>query len=346
MRVAVVCPYDLGALGGVQDQATALVGWLGEAGHEAWLVGPGTTGPEGSRLVGPITVVTANGALTPITLSPAAWRRTAESVRGADIVHIHEPFMPIVSQSATAVPGVAKVGTFHADPSRLVRRLYRVAGPVLRRIAERLTVATAVSPVAAAPLRELVHTRLVPNGIDVAAFSTGPKAPGTVAFLGRDDPRKGLDVLLAAWPNVLARVPGARLVVAGSKRPPREGVDFLGPVGEAEKLRVLARSEVFCAPNTRGESFGIVLAEAMASGCALVASAMPAFVNVAGPAADLVRPGDPRALADALVTLLTNSESRHSLVSAALERVQRFDRRTVLDGYLSVYEEAIAIAAR
>ena len=236
MRVAVVCPYDLGRFGGVQDQANKLVTWLGEAGHEAWLVGPGVQGPPGARLVGTSTVVSANGAATPITLSPSAWRRTAEAIEGADVIHIHEPFMPVVSQAAVALASVPTVGTFHADPSKAVRRLYKVAGPVLRRVACRLSVATAVSPVAAAPLAGIVTVRLVPNGVDVGSFRPIGKNPMRVAFLGRDDPRKGLAVLLAAWPAVSVAVPAAELLVAGVSpvKGDYPGVTFVGPVNEAK----------------------------------------------------------------------------------------------------------------
>lgn len=343
MKVAVVCPYDLGRFGGVQDQAIKLTRWLRDAGHDAWLVGPGTSGPEGARLVGPVTVITANGAATPITLSPRAWSRTAEAVSDADIVHVHEPFMPIVSQAATAADGPPKVGTFHADPSRSVRRLYRIGGPVLRRIAMRLSGATAVSPVAAAPLAGLVDVTLIPNGIETDDFEQGPKVEHRIVFVGRDDPRKGLDVLLDAWPAVHAEVPTAELVVVGAARPDDlPGVGFLGAVSDRQKREALAAASVFCAPNTSGESFGITLAEAMASGCAVVASGLPAFVHVAGEAARLVKPGDAPGLARALVEVLMSSEERSVLAEAALARVARFDRAAVLDGYLEAYEAALS----
>ncbi len=338
-----VCPYDLARPGGVQDQAIKLCRWLQEAGHDAWLIGPGGSGPPGARLVGPVTVIRANGAATPITLSPGAWRRTAEAVSDADLVHIHEPFMPIVSQAATAAGNLPKVGTFHADPSRAVRRLYRIGGPMLRRIAGRLTLATAVSPVAAAPLAGLVDVRLVPNGLDTSEFAPARKVAHRVAFLGRDEPRKGLSVLLDAWPLVLSRVPNAELVVAGSiERGRHHGVRFVGVVDENQKRELLATSAVFCAPNIGGESFGIVLTEAMAAGCALVVSGLAAFVHVTGEAALLTKPGDPAGLAAALVRVLTRPEERASLAEAAIARVARFDRGVVLDGYLGVYEAALA----
>lgn len=343
MKIAMVCPYDLERPGGVQDQAIKLCSWLQEAGHDAWLIGPGGSGPSGARLVGPVTVITANGASTPITLSPGAWRRTAEAVSDADVVHIHEPFMPIVSQAATVARDLPKVGTFHADPSRAVRRLYRIGRPMLRRIAGRLTLATAVSPVAAAPLAGLVDVRLVPNGLDTSEFGPGEKVAQRVAFLGRDEPRKGLSVLLDAWPLVLSRVPNAELVVAGSiKRGQHPGVRFVGVVDENQKRELLATSAVFCAPNTGGESFGIVLTEAMAAGCALVVSGLAAFVHVAGEAALLTKPGDPAGLAAALVRVLTRPAERASLAEAAIARVVRFDRGVVLDGYVGVYEAALA----
>jgi phosphatidylinositol alpha-mannosyltransferase len=254
--------------------------------------------------------------------------------------------MPVVSQAATAVKGVPKVGTFHADPSRAVRRLYRVGGPVLRRIADRLDLATAVSPVAAGPIAGLADVRLVPNGIDMAEFGPGQKVDHRVAFLGRDDPRKGLDVLLTAWPEVLAHIPTAELVVGGTERrggPPR--VRFLGRVDDEEKRDLLGTSAVFCAPNTGGESFGIILAEAMASGCALVASGLAAFVHVAGEAAAFAGPGDAAGLASALIRVLSNSEERAAMVAAGSSRVVRFDRTAVLEGYLEAYEAAIAIGA-
>ncbi len=342
MKVAVVCPYDLDRFGGVQDQAGKLVTWLNEAGHEAWLVGPGRDGPVGARLVGPVTVLNANGAATPITLSPGSWKRTAEAVSDADLIHIHEPFMPVVSSAAASIGGVPKVGTFHADPSRAVRRLYRIGGPLLRRVANKLTLATAVSPVAAAPLAGLVDVRLIPNGIEVADFPAGDKLPLRVTFLGRDDPRKGLDVLLRAWPTVMGDIPGAELIVAGMERrevsPP--GVTFAGRPDEPTKRDLLAESAIFCAPNTGGESFGVVLAEAMAAGCAIVASAIPAFVHVVGEAGLLTKPSDADGLADTLVRLLRDPRLRESLVVAGSKRISRFDRAAVLAGYLEAYEDA------
>ena len=340
MKVAMVCPYDLGRFGGVQDQAMRLTSWLNARGHDVWLVGPGEEGPPGSRLVGPATVVSANGSAAPISLSASAWRATSEAVEGADIVHVHEPFMPVVAQAATVGPA-AKVGTFHADPSAGIRRFYRAAGPVLRRVANRLEVTTAVSPVAASALRGIVEPILIPNGIDVSAYGGEDKDPFGVAFVGRDDARKGLSVLLEAWTAVRASVPEATLTVIGADGRDHDGITFVGRVEEGAKRLLLARAAVFCAPNTGGESFGITVAEGLASGCAVVASGLPAFVHVAGDAAAYVAPGDVAGLAETLASVLSDESRRAGLSTAALERARRYDFDAVAARYLAAYEGAL-----
>ncbi len=340
MKVGLVCPYDLGRFGGVQHQVIQLADWLRDAGHEALIVGPGESGPDGAALVGATTVVAANGAATPIRLDPRVAGIVAEAVADCEVVHVHEPLMPSVSLGATLRAAPPIVATFHADPPRSVVRLYRAGRRLLRRVMRRVQVATAVSPVAARAVPG-VAVRMIPNGLDVAAYPTGPIRQRQVVFVGRDDPRKGLPVLLEAWPHVRDSVPDAELVVVGAEGD-EPGIRFLGRVSEDEKRRVLGESDVFCAPNTHGESFGIVLAEAMAAGCAVVASAIPGFVYAAGEAAAFVRPGDPQGLADTLVGVITNDEQRDHLRNAGTQRVGRFDRATVLAAYVEAYHEAVA----
>jgi phosphatidylinositol alpha-mannosyltransferase len=237
-----------------------------------------------------------------------------------------------------------KVATFHADPSSLVRGLYRVGSPLLRRWARRAAVVTAVSPVAARAIAPFAEARLVPNGIDTADYAVPRvrRVAERVAFLGRDDPRKGLDVLLSAWPSVRTALPDAELHVIGSERdvkPP--GVVWLGRVPETFKRQELAAATVFCAPNTGGESFGIVVVEAMAAGCAVVASDLPSFGYVLGDAGMLVPPEDPEALADTLVTVLSTPEVTAELSARSRTRAQTFDRSQILGKYLQAYEDAI-----
>ncbi len=344
MKVALVCPYDLGRFGGVQDQVGKLRRWLVEAGHDAWIVGPGETGPDGARLVGPVRVVRANASDTPIALDPRVVRKVTAALAGADVVHVHEPLMPVVSLAAMRT-SQRVVATVHADPPAVVRRALGVARPLVRRILGRAAVLTAVSPAAAAPIPPGLPFRLVPNGVDLdAARPSDDRDEAAVVFLGRDDPRKGLDILLDAWGRVTARVPAASLTVIGADRGGAlpAGVTFLGRVDEATKQEVLGRSGVLCAPNTRGESFGIIVAEGMAAGCTVVASALQGFVHVGGDAVLFVAPSDPAGLAGGLERALTDGALRARLRSAAAGRITRFGREAVLSGYLAAYRDALA----
>ena len=343
MKIAVVCPYDLGAVGGVQGQVSSLVEWLREAGHEAWAVAPGSGGPPGTRHVGGVTAVRVNRSRAPITFHPAAAGRVRRAVAGADVVHVHEPLVPLAGLAALLAGGAPRVGTFHADPGAVVRRLYRGAAPLLPRLVGRLAVATAVSPVAAEGVEAFVAVRIIPNGIDTARYRLAvARARRRVVFLGRDDPRKCLDPLLQAWPVVAGAVPGAELRVLGAARPAGpQGVVFLGRVDEEAKLRELAGAEVLCAPNLGGESFGLVVAEGLAAGCAVVASDLPAFRHVAGEAARLVPPGDAGALSRALTEVLSDEGEAARLAGMGRRRAADFDRAVVLEGYLAAYRDAL-----
>jgi phosphatidylinositol alpha-mannosyltransferase len=347
MRVALICPYDLGIPGGVQDQVIRLHRWLTDVGHEATIIGTGMDGPEGSMLVGSSISVRANKSSVPISLDPRAVSRVRSAVGDVDVVHIHEPLMPLVSLAATRIGDLPTVGTFHADASTFTRRGLRIGMPLVRGVASRLDVMTAVSAVAASVVSGIGEVRIIPNGVDVADYRVEEKEEGSVAFLGRDDPRKGLDILLEAWPRVVDAVPWARLTVIGTDRSDSlDGVRFLGRVSEDDKREVLATSSIYVAPNTGGESFGIVLVEGMASGCAVVASALPGFVRVLGGSGELVKPGDVDGLADRLVSVLTDDAKRASLGLAGRERAEAFDGSVVAESYLEAYTDAIAIHGR
>ncbi len=192
MRIGLVCPYDLGAPGGVQDQVLRLQRRMQQAGHDVKLIGPGNNPDLDFVSVGPTTVIPANGAATPIALSAAAARRVVEELESVDVAHIHEPLMPQVSLSAMRRATVPMVGTFHADVSKAASLVYRLGRPLTSRWFTRLNVMTAVSPIAARVVAETGRVRIIPNGIDVDQYGDAQKRPGTVAFLGRDDKRKGL----------------------------------------------------------------------------------------------------------------------------------------------------------
>ncbi len=343
MRIGLVSPYDLGRPGGVQDQVIRLADWLHDAGHDAVIVGPGTDGPDGAVLLGRTATIKANRAQTPIRLDPRLGRRLGAALAGVDVLHIHEPLMPTVSTAAMRLKGPAKVATFHADPPPWVRRLYRYGRSGVRAALRGASVVTVTSPISGSSIDGIVDYRIVPNGIDVSDYQTGPKDPKRVAFLGRDDERKGLSALLAAWPAVRSAVPGAKLSVMGATRPdPADGVEYFGWVDDIVKQSVLGSAAVLCAPNLGGESFGIIVAEAMASGCAVVASSIPAFEHVAGPSARYCAPGDVDGLADELIALLNDPEAASALGAAAVQRVARFDGSIVAAQFVEAYETAIA----
>lgn len=343
MKIGLVCPYDLGRPGGVQDQVIRLARWLGDAGHRARIVAPGTTDHPDHVSVGAATVIPANGAQTPVALARKVGERVVAALEGLDVAHVHEPLMPRVSLAAMRQSPIPIVATFHADTSSFGAAVYRFGRTFTGRWFDRASVLTAVSPIASRVVDYTGRVRIIPNGIDVDVYGNGAKEPNSVMFLGRNDERKGLPNLLEAWPLIRAKHPEASLTVVGSDQPegrPIPGVTFVGRVPEAEKLEHLQRSAIYCAPNLSGESFGIVVAEGMAAGCAIVASGLPAFVRVAGDAASYVPPGDVRGLAEAISKLLDDPVATAAAGASAQRLVRRFDGSVVAAAYLQAYEEA------
>jgi phosphatidylinositol alpha-mannosyltransferase len=344
VKVGLVCPYDMGNHGGVQDQVRRLSRWVRAAGHEVRLVAPGGSEEPGFVSVGSTTVVPANGAATPVALSPRVVQRVVDALRDVDVAHVHEPLMPQVSLAALRRAPVPLVGTFHADVSRPAAGVYRIGKPLIKRWFRRLDVITAVSPIAARVVADTGRVRIIPNGIDVDEYAGREKVPGAVAFLGRNDERKGLPILLEAWPSIKAVHPDARLTVIGAENPGRDisGVHFLGQVSEEEKRQHLGQASIFCAPNLSGESFGIVVVEAMAAGCAVVATGLPAFVQVAGEAALFIGRGDVAGLAQEVIALLDDTDAAARLGRAAAQSSLRFGREDVAGAYINAYEDAVA----
>ncbi|MGF1617219.1 MAG: glycosyltransferase family 4 protein [Acidimicrobiia bacterium] len=340
MKVGIVCPYDLDEPGGVQQLCLELAGRLRGEGDEAVVVGPGSggSGVETVR-VGSAVGIRANRSVAPVALGPGAWARAKAGLADVDVVHIHEPLVPLVGWAALSVDKPAVV-TFHADAPGWVSRAYRVfPGQALRR-----SVRTAVSPAASRSIPPgWGEVRIIPNAIDVPAYQVDiERLPDRISFLGRDEPRKGLDIALDAFEIVRAACPGAELVVMGASRPGAPpGVTFKGYVESPEKHRTLASSSVFIAPNTGGESFGIILAEAMAAGCAVVASELSAFREVVGEDAVLVPVGDSAALGSAITGLLADPARRDRLGLAGQTRVERFDWPLVLGQYRQAYADAM-----
>lgn len=345
MKVGLVCPYDLATPGGVQQISIELAEQLRQSGDEVVLVGAGAyaSGQDDTTLtVGRTFRVRANRSVVRLTLSPFSWRRAHRALAGVDVIHLHEPFIPLLGWRALFLEKPMVV-TFHAAPPTWATALYRLAPLIGRRM--RRLVMSAVSETAARAIPAAWGgTTIVPNGLNVAAYDLPVgKVAHRVCFLGRDEPRKGLDVLLQAWPLIRQRVPHAELEVIGSSRSePPPGVNYLGRISSGEKRRILASSQVYVAPNTGGESFGVVIAEAMAAGCAVVCSNLEAFREVLGDAGLLVEVGDIHGLAATASRLLQDPEAVGDLVRKARERVKRYDWSVVAASYRALYFEAVS----
>jgi phosphatidylinositol alpha-mannosyltransferase len=341
LRVGLVSPYDLSLSGGVQGQVLGLARYLSGVGDEALVIGPGLPdGVEGVGL-GASFSVPGNGSMVPISVDPRSRGKIRSASSDLDLVHVHEPFMPLASLFAIHA-GPPVVSTFHASPGRLGSLAYDLAGPILPRALGRTVLTTAVSRTAASVLPESLQARIIPNGLDVHGMRVDTaRDPMKVVFLGRDEPRKGLDVLLEAWKTVASAHPGAKLVVIGSSRR-IEGPVWLGRVDDEQKARELSSAAVYVAPQTGGESFGIVLIEAMAAGVAVVASDLEPFRDVAGEAARFFPPGDHTALANHIVDLLTHPAAREQLAAAGRLMAEGYDWSIVGRRYRDVYEEAVS----
>lgn len=326
MRVAQVCPYDLAVPGGVQAQVRGLAEWLTRAGHTADVIGPGRNGSLG---LGRTTPIRVNGSVARIVLDPSIKNRLLSQLEKYDVVHVHEPLMPMVSRIATET-GRPVVGTLHADPAPWTRRL--LAAGMGRRVLDRCEVLTAVSPVAASAVTGRLS--LVPNGITDDLFEPGEKEAGLVLFVGQDEPRKGLDILLAAWPEVQAAMPHARLAVISGRASGSEHVTWLGRISDDERHAWLRRASVLVAPNRLGESFGMVVAEGLAAGCQVVASDLPAFRWVLAGHGVLVEPGNAAALGRGLLTALAGDHD----ADGSREAARRFAWSEVGAQYLNVLE--------
>jgi phosphatidylinositol alpha-mannosyltransferase len=369
VRVGIVCPYTWDVPGGVQAHVHDLAESLLSQGHEVSVLTP-VDDPDEAALpdwvvpAGRAVPVPYNGSVARLAFGPLSLARTRRWLREGrfDVLHVHEPTVPSLSMLATFAARGPMVATFHTATTR--SRALQVFGTALQPGLEKITGRIAVSPAARRVVVEHLggDAVLVPNGVSVARFEGAqpfpdrPDAP-TVCFLGRiDEPRKGLAVLLEALPELVRRVPGVRLLVAGpgdveevrASVPAqlRDRVELMGLVSEADKPRVYASGDVYCAPNTHGESFGIVLIEAMAAGTPVVASDLEAFRRVLedGGAGVLFPVGDALALAGALADLLADPGRRAALSATGHEVVRRYDWATVTRMVLAVYETVRAAA--
>jgi phosphatidylinositol alpha-mannosyltransferase len=360
VRIGVVCPYSWDVPGGVQFHIRDLAEHLIRLGHEVSVLAPAddeTPLPPYVVPAGRAVPVPYNGSVARLNfglLSAARVRRWLHDGH-FDVIHIHEPAAPSLGLIACWAAQGPIVATFHTSNPR--SRAMLAAYSILQSALEKISARIAVSEYARRTLVEHLggDAVVIPNGVDVDFFAKAEVNPewqgGTIGFIGRiDEPRKGLPVLMRALPKILGAYPETRLLIAGRgdekeaveslPKEMRSRVEFLGMVSDEDKARLLRSVDLYVAPNTGGESFGIVLVEALSAGAAVLASDLDAFAQVLdqGSAGELFRNEDAEALAGAAVRLLGDPARREQLRERGSAHVRRFDWSTVAADILAVYE--------
>jgi phosphatidyl-myo-inositol alpha-mannosyltransferase len=364
LRVGMVCPYSFDVPGGVQNHVLGLARYLRQAGHRPYVLAPGELGHSAGDLedfasVGTALPVPYNGSVARVNFGPLSAARVRRWLRNGrfDLIHIHEPITPSISLLALWAAERPVVATFHTATPR--SRSMRLAGGVLRAAIEKIDAGIAVSESA----RNVVVQHLgrdavvIPNGIwfdDFAqhpiAGSHRPSRQQRLVFIGRlDEPRKGLEVLLAAVPLIKKARPNLEVIVAGrGSRPLPAWCRSLGTINDQAKIALLGSADVFIAPQLARESFGIVLLEAMASGVQIVASDLPSFVDLLGAPqnerrlGEVFAVGDHRALARAVLRVLHHPNPLRA--ARAQQAARNYDWSSVGTNVVAIYRAALSAA--
>ena len=365
LKIGIVCPYGWDTPGGVQIHIKELTEWLIANGHQVSVLAPvtnedGNIEPWVVSAGRPISIP-YNGAVAKVIFGPLASSRVKQWIGSGDfdLLHLHEPAIPSLSLLAGWAGDGPMVATFHAanNPQKVANAIGTMLDPLI----ERITAKIAVSEIARETLKDRFNTEavVIPNGINTSKFEEiGFRSewalPNTLGFIGRfDEPRKGLAVLLAAIPKIVDRVPNLRVLVAGPGNAQdfdnlvpselRDRITFLGRISELEKAQFFKSISLYIAPNTRGESFGIILAEALAGGATVVASDIPAFDSLLnhGEFGELFESESSTDLAKRVIDLLRDDERRIALGKAGKKHAQQFDWKVVADQIFSIYEMSL-----
>ncbi len=365
-----VSPYAWDVPGGVQAHIRDLAHHFLSEGHEVSVLAPALDeGALGEKFVvsaGRPVAIPYNGAVARVLFGPVAATRVRQWIarNEFDVMHLHEPAIPSLSLLAGSIAEGPMVGTFHVAAPR--QKVAFAIAPLLEPVIEKLRARIAVSEVARETLTIHLDTDalVIPNGIDTSFFASAKVNPEwkqefTIGFLGRfSEPRKGLSVLMEAVPNLVRAIPKLRILIAG----PGEGLEvmqllnptlrnrvvFLGRLSDEEKASFLKSVDIYVAPNTGGESFGIILAEAMAAGAAIVASDLPAFESVLGKGKYglTFTNSDSSNLAKQIIALAKNSKAIAQLRAEAQIGANRFDWKVVGPEIMNVYLHAKGEAER
>jgi phosphatidylinositol alpha-mannosyltransferase len=363
LKIGIVCPYGWDTPGGVQNHVRDLAEFLIAAGHDISVLAPAideTKIPEYVVNAGKPIAIPYNGAVARILFGPIVFARVRQWIAQGDfdILHLHEPAIPSISLLACWAAEGPMVGTFHAAAKR--QKAIFAIGPILEPVIEKLSARIAVSEAARETLTEHLETDavVIPNGIYADRYRNGvPQAQwqgNTLGFIGRfEEPRKGLSVLVDALPIIARFAPDVRVFVAGpgDTKDVIDSIDpqlrsrftFLGRISEKEKADFLTSISLYIAPNTGGESFGIILAEALAGGATVVASDIPAFDSLLnhGQFGELFASESSTDLAKRVIDLLRDNERRMELGTAGKKHAQQFDWNVVAEQIFSIYEMSL-----
>jgi phosphatidylinositol alpha-mannosyltransferase len=362
-RIGIVCPYGWDTPGGVQAHVADLAEYLIAQGHFVSVLAPSISDenlPPYVVSAGKPISIPYNGAVARILFGPVAFARVRSWISQGefDLLHLHEPAIPSISLLACFAAEGPMVGTFHASAKR--QKAIFAIGPILEPVIEKLTARIAVSEAARSTLTEHLETDaiVVPNGIYASRLAGGELRPewstNTLGFIGRfEEPRKGMSVLVDALPAIIKEIPDLRVLVAGpgdaqtflESVPPslHNRFTFLGRISEKEKADFLHSISLYIAPNTGGESFGIILAEALAGGAAVVASDIPAFDALLshGEFGNLFSSQDSRSLSTAVIDLLRDDARRNAIRTAGKVHASSFDWDVVAERIYDVYQMAM-----
>ncbi len=369
MKIGLVCPYDISRGGGVQEHVLAQAEELRRRGYDVKILTPRPRNYTSQQAKNTIFIGNSAKMNTPIKtsleLGISLGRDTVDDILAGedfDLLHIHEPEVPVLGSQIVAKAICPVIATFHAihPHTTMARTIEAFRVPYSRSIFSRIAAMTAVSDTAATFVRE--HTRqpvqIIPNGINLAIYKDHHKTASkikTILYIGRLESRKGLKYLIKAF----AQLPpeNINLVIAG-EGPNRKKLEsfvkdhqisnirFLGYVDESTKLRLLATADLFCSPALYGESFGIVLLEAMASGLVSVVGNNPGYISLmkGRGAISVVDPKDEQEFARRMALLLYDEDLRQLWQQWAKQYVQQFDYKKVVDAYEKLYEITLKTA--
>jgi phosphatidylinositol alpha-mannosyltransferase len=363
LKIGLVCPYSWDTPGGVQNHVRDLAEYLIAAGHHVSVLAPAIDEeklPDYVVNAGKPISIPYNGAVARILFGPVAFARVRQWISNGDfdLLHLHEPAIPSISLLACWAADGPMVGTFHAAAKR--QKIIFAIGPILEPAIEKLSARIAVSEAARLTLIDHLDTDavVIPNGIYASRYHNGTPQEkwqgNTIGFIGRfEEPRKGLGILLGALPVIARFAPDVKVFVAGPGDPTeveksidpqlRHRFTFLGKISEEDKANFMSSVALYVAPNTGGESFGIILAEALAGGACVVASDIPAFDDLLGHGefGAIFKSEDSTDLAKVIIDLLRDEKKRSELAAAGRVRGQSFDWEIIAQQILSVYEMSI-----